>query len=187
MANVKITDLASGTTLIGTELFEAVQSAGSVKLTSTQIKTYTSESPTFVISDAATNTPSTAATLQHTSSGTVAAGIGTRLDFQCQTASGNIEIGARIQAITTDVTPTSEDFNLAILLMAGGAAPTQVANFTSTGNLSITGNTLNVPNTRTPASAGAPGTKGDICWDASYVYICVATDTWKRVAIATWP
>jgi hypothetical protein len=186
MANVKITDLASGTTLIGTELFEAVQSAGSVTLSSTQIKTYTSEDPTFVISDAGTNTPSTAAALQHTSSGTVTAGIGTRLDFECQTASGNVEIGARIQAVATDVTPTSEDFDLAVLLMAAGSAPTQVANFTSTGNFGIVGNTFNVPTTRTPASAAAPGTAGDICWDSSYIYVCVATDTWKRVAIATW-
>lgn len=187
MANVKITDLTSGTTLIGTELFEAVQSAGSVKLTSTQIKTYTSEDPTFVISDTATNTPSTAATLQHTSSGTVAAGIGTRLDFECQTASGNIEIGARIQAVATDVTATSEDFDLAILLMAGGAAPTQVANFTSAGNLTLTGREVTIPTERTITNANDPGVKGTICWDASYIYVCVATDTWKRVGIATWP
>lgn len=40
MANVKITDLTSGTTLIGTELFEAVQTASSVKITATQIKEY---------------------------------------------------------------------------------------------------------------------------------------------------
>ena len=40
MANVKITDLPSGTTLVGTELFESVQSASSVKLTSDQVKTF---------------------------------------------------------------------------------------------------------------------------------------------------
>lgn len=39
----------------------------------------------------------------------------------------------------------------------------------------------------TPASATATGTVGTISWDASYIYICIATDTWKRVAIATWP
>jgi len=39
----------------------------------------------------------------------------------------------------------------------------------------------------TPASAGATGVKGQIAWDASYIYVCTATDTWKRVAIATWP
>jgi hypothetical protein len=186
MANVKITDLSSGTTLIGTELFEAVQSASSVKLTSTQIKTFTSEDPTFVISDTATNTPSTAAALQHTSSGIVTAGIGTRLDFECQTSSGNIEIGARIQAIATDVTSGSEDFDLAILLMVARAAPTQVANFTSTGNLTLTGREVTIPTERTITNANDPGVKDTICWDSSYVYVCTATDTWKRVAISTW-
>ena len=40
MANVKITDLTSGSALIGTELFESVQTASSVKLTASQIKQY---------------------------------------------------------------------------------------------------------------------------------------------------
>lgn len=43
-----------------------------------------------------------------------------------------------------------------------------------------------LPNQRTPASATATGVKGEVCADANYVYVCTATDTWKRVAIATW-
>lgn len=38
----------------------------------------------------------------------------------------------------------------------------------------------------TPASAGATCTTGTVAFDASFAYFCVATDTWKRVAIATW-
>lgn len=186
MANVKITDLSSGTTLVGTELFESVQSASSVKLTSTQIKTFCNEDPVLVVSDAATNTPSTAAVLQHTSSGTVSAGIGVGLDFECQTASSNNEIGARIQAVATNVSSGTEAFDLLIKLMSGGALPTEVAKFTSTGVLSITGDRMIVANDFTPASANDPGTTGTICWDSSYIYVCIATDTWKRVGIATW-
>lgn len=37
-----------------------------------------------------------------------------------------------------------------------------------------------------PANASATGLAGEIAWDANYIYVCVATDTWKRVAIATW-
>lgn len=37
-----------------------------------------------------------------------------------------------------------------------------------------------------PASASATGTAGDIRYDADYVYICTATNTWKRAALATW-
>ena len=40
--------------------------------------------------------------------------------------------------------------------------------------------------TGTPASAAAAGVVGQVFWDASYIYICTATNTWKRVAIATW-
>ena len=38
----------------------------------------------------------------------------------------------------------------------------------------------------TPASASATGTVGTMSWDANYIYICTAANTWKRVAIATW-
>jgi len=38
----------------------------------------------------------------------------------------------------------------------------------------------------TPASASATGTTGTMVWDADYVYVCTATNTWKRAAIATW-
>ena len=37
-----------------------------------------------------------------------------------------------------------------------------------------------------PVTASSAGTVGDIRYDSSYVYICIATDTWKRAAIATW-
>lgn len=44
---------------------------------------------------------------------------------------------------------------------------------------------LNALNTA-PANATATGTTGEIRIDANYIYVCVATNTWKRVAIATW-
>ena len=43
-----------------------------------------------------------------------------------------------------------------------------------------------IVSTQTPASASAAGVAGTIAWDASYIYVCIATNTWKRVAIATW-
>jgi hypothetical protein len=186
MANLKITDLPAGTTLVGTEQFESVQSATSVKLTSDQVKAFANSAPTLLVETSNTNTPATAATLSHQTSATAGVGIGTRLAFQCETAASNNEIGAVLSAVTTNVGSGTEAFNLQVLLMAAGSAATAVATFNSNGNFGVTGNTINLPNTRTPASAAAPGTKGDICWDTSYIYVCVATDTWERVAIATW-
>ena len=37
-----------------------------------------------------------------------------------------------------------------------------------------------------PASSTAVGVVGDICWTASYIYVCTATNTWKRVALSTF-
>ena len=38
----------------------------------------------------------------------------------------------------------------------------------------------------TPSAANDYGKTGQWCYDADYIYICTATDTWKRVAISTW-
>ena len=43
-----------------------------------------------------------------------------------------------------------------------------------------------IESAKTPASAGAAGTAGMIAWANGFLYCCVATNTWKRVAIATW-
>lgn len=39
---------------------------------------------------------------------------------------------------------------------------------------------------RTPSSATAKGNPGDFAWDADYLYICIAIDTWRRAAHASW-
>jgi hypothetical protein len=39
----------------------------------------------------------------------------------------------------------------------------------------------------TPATSTATGPVGTISWDSGYIYICTSANTWKRVAIATWP
>jgi len=41
-------------------------------------------------------------------------------------------------------------------------------------------------NSGAPSSSGDTGTAGEIRYDADYIYVCTATDTWKRVAISTW-
>jgi hypothetical protein len=60
----------------------------------------------------------------------------------------------------------------------GTASPTML--------LDINNDTVRVRTARTPASASAQGATGEICWDANYIYVCTATNTWKRSAISTW-
>ena len=42
---------------------------------------------------------------------------------------------------------------------------------------------LRVSNPTVPASNTDTGTQGDISWDSNYLYVCTATDTWKRVSL----
>ena len=37
-----------------------------------------------------------------------------------------------------------------------------------------------------PATASSAGSEGDIRFDSGYVYVCIATNTWKRAALTTW-
>ncbi len=57
---------------------------------------------------------------------------------------------------------------------------------TTTGALDVNDNRIRVRTAKTPSSATDTGNQGDICWDANFVYICTATNTWKRVAIGSW-
>jgi hypothetical protein len=52
--------------------------------------------------------------------------------------------------------------------------------------LQVNGDRVRIATAKTPASASDTGTTGEICWDANYVYVCTATNTWKRSAISTW-
>jgi hypothetical protein len=114
------------------------------------------------------------------------------------TQPGNLLIGT-----TTDAT------SLAGGLVVNGSGAGATSSSTSTGALRVTGGVgvsgaMNVGGaatfagavtiggtvihtlSATPASATAAGTVGTMSWDANYIYICTATNTWKRVAIATW-
>lgn len=110
---------------------------------------------TIRIDSAATNTVTVAATLSSTSTGTPAAGIGVALNFETETTAGNNEIGARISAVTTDVTSASEDFDLVFSAMAAGAAVTERGRITSKGTYKHQSFTV----------AGLPaGTAGETCF-----------------------
>ena len=50
----------------------------------------------------------------------------------------------------------------------------------------LTGNEINIATSQTPATKSAAGTAGDIAWDTDYIYVAIANNTWKRVAISTW-
>lgn len=116
-------------------------SSGGV-LTGTAGLTYNGTLLDVLATTAATNTATEVLRLDSQSSGTPAVGIGTSIGFAAETAAGNTEIGMVISAITTDVTGGSEDFAFVLKLMAAGAAATEIARITSTGVMTLDGDSV---------------------------------------------
>ena len=72
-------------------------------------------------------------------------------------------------------------------LQASTGSGTSTLGITATGaasSVKFTAPTLIESATHTPSSATDTGVTGTIAWDTGFIYICTATNTWKRVAIA---
>jgi hypothetical protein len=54
------------------------------------------------------------------------------------------------------------------------------------GWILVRGSTIRIKDQRTPSSASADGYAGEICYDANYIYVCTAANTWKRIALSSW-
>jgi len=126
------------------------------------------------------------------------------------TASGNVAfstVGGTVKVGGTSSTGVFEfgrSTDTQTIKISAGATASGKTNTVNIGNAGASGSTTNInigggvgtctttidgdlviPN-ETPASATAAGTAGQIVWDTNYIYICTATNTWKRVAIGTW-
>lgn len=99
-------------------------------------------------------------------------------EFDSIAASSGPSIGAtRTSATACDITLfyTSGDARVEAMRLVGGSL-----------RIDFNSDSIRIISSKTPASAGATGTQGQIAWDANYIYVCTATNTWKRVAISTW-
>ena len=80
------------------------------------------------------------------------------------------------------INPTASGVTASAKLLVGRASST----YTFDVNGSARVNSFYFSALSTPSSATASGVQGEIRVDANYIYVCTATNTWKRVAIATW-
>ena len=92
-------------------------------------------------------------------------------------ANGNLVGGnANISTSVNSQSVNTQSINAANV-SAGNISTTQI---TTLGNVSVGGILSSLPQTK---AANAAGTAGQICWDSDYIYVCTATNTWKRAQI----
>jgi len=112
-----------------------------------------------------------------------------RLIFFRTSSSTRFTIGANTTAESGS--NAGSNFDVRRFSDAGADLGLVMAVTRSTGNITFNGgggtttfsaNKINISTAQSPASNGT-GTTGDVAWDTSYLYICTATDTWKRVAL----
>lgn len=90
---------------------------------------------------------------------------------------------ARSKKITLGDVLSISDPAYAVVVQADiGTAPNEVPLNQYLGTMAYE----NTAMVSVPASASAAGDVGQLAQDGSYLYVCTAQDTWKRVAIATW-
>lgn len=109
--------------------------------------------------------------------------------FASQTT-GNINIAGGVAFngsvnLASGTTTTNKTVNIGINGTAGSTVVNIGTASGGTSSINLQGRVI-VPNGNAPASATATGTTGQIAWDADYVYVCTATNTWKRTALTTW-
>jgi hypothetical protein len=109
---------------------------------------------------------------------------------------GDIGILSKLYAANTGINTHNIDLNhnssfqrftidsTAILNLTASTAG--ILTTSATAALDVNSNIIRLRTAKTPANAGAAGNAGDICWDADYIYVCVATNTWVRVETQTW-
>jgi hypothetical protein len=67
----------------------------------------------------------------------------------------------------------------------GGTLAGNVITTFSNSNVTIGGNLI-VSNVYVPTANNSVGTRGQISYDSSYVYVCIADNTWRRANLAIW-
>jgi len=84
-----------------------------------------------------------------------------------------------------DTNPWTNETYRFVVTSAGkvGIGPTNSA---PTALLDVNSDIFRLRTAKTPATAGAAGNQGDICWDSGFIYVCVAGSTWRRGTLAAW-
>ena len=113
---------------------------------------------------------------------------GSAIDYFTYVDQGNGLPGARLQAV--DNNNYSANFSIALKGVGNAGNNTLTTKWTFGADASLTFPDASVQTTAytgiTPngtKASNATGTPGQISWDANYIYVCTATNTWKRSSL----
>lgn len=185
-ANTITLDKASWKTTTGTESDSFIYSIPSAH-TGTDCAGF-GQLSLFKIQGAATRVTAMGARAgQNNTTGSRNTYVGTAAGDANTTGSDNIVIGENEDASGATV---SGEINLGgIIFGTGRGTATKRAGILTnapSAALDVNSDIIRLRTAKTPTTAGASGNAGDICWDSSFVYVCVSSNAWKRAAIATW-
>lgn len=166
-------NLALGTTVQTAGLFQLVKNNGGATGFGTALNRLR-----FTDADTATAAGQPIGEIEFYSADSGAPGASVKGSFVCAAASATPDAYFawgldKVTGAVSEVMRLTSDAFLGV-----GVAPT--------APLDVAGNGVRIRTSRTPASITAAGNAGDICWDNGFVYVCVATNSWKRATLATW-
>lgn len=82
----------------------------------------------------------------------------------------------------SELTATTSVANSDLFVVVANAAGNAVTKSITTGYLMLALNEL----VAAPANATSTGTAGQLAFDSSHIYYCVANNVWKRATLSTW-
>ena len=88
----------------------------------------------------------------------------------------------------TNITLSGDTLNVDDAFLVNDASDTTTGTITA-GGFTTTGTATTdilVVGSNAPASSASNGTEGTITYDGNYIYVCVASNSWKRAALSTW-
>ena len=106
-----------------------------------------------------------------------AAGILVSINGVLQLPAQSYVIDASNNIVFSQVPTDSDIIDVRFLGPLVSSPDTVASDLTVTGNLTI-GGILKAP--QATKASNATGTIGQVCWDSNYIYVCTATNTWKR-------
>ena len=103
-------------------------------------------------------------------------------DIEVRFITNDYTPGTLIQDNDTSIRVSDSLANIVSKINNSNVVVTTTSSTTFSGSILGTGSIASIT-TSVPATNNSAGTKGQIAYDSSYVYICVATNTWIRSAI----